>query len=85
MNRPKYKELYLEEKRKTKFSYNLLMSIVDMLNKLEIEAEIEKKFDKYILEKLAILKLHNPNNNLYACIKIKEDLLEGAKYEWINR
>lgn len=66
-------------KDRSEFSYNLLISIVNMLNNLGMKAEIEKKFDKYSLLDLAILKVHNPNNNLYACIKINEDLLEGGK------
>ncbi len=81
MNRPSYKKLYLKEKNKTKFSYNLLTSIVDMLNQLGIEAEIEKRFryDSFCTE--AILKTHNPANSLYGCIGINMDFLEGAEIE----
>ncbi len=77
MKRPSYKKLYLKEKLKEKFSYNLLMSIVDMLNKLGIEAEIEERFRTDIFGIEAILKTHNPNNGLYGCIGINKDLLEG--------
>jgi adenylyl- and sulfurtransferase ThiI len=79
MNRPKYKELYLKEKSKAKFSYDLLMNIVDMLNKVGIKAETHKRFrtDSFMIT--AVLNVHNPYNKLYGCIAIDEDLLEGTK------
>ena len=79
MNRPKYKELYLREKAKERFSYNLLMSIVDMLKQVGIDAEVSKRKrpDTFFFE--ALLKIHNPSNGLYACIGVNEDLLEGTR------
>ena len=74
MSRPSYKELYLKEKMKSKFSYRVLKNIVDMLNGIGIETEIEK--GKYTFRNVAILKAHNPSNNLYACLEMDEDLLE---------
>lgn len=79
MNRPSYKKLYLKEKSKTKFSYNLLMSIVDMLNQLGIKAEIEKRFRNDCFCTELLLKTHNPSNNLYGCIGINMDFLEDGE------
>ena len=81
MSRPKYKELYLKEKAKTKFSYNLLMSINKMLNEVGIESEVSKRRrpDMFSLE--VLLKIYNPSNNLYGMIGINEDFLEGASLQ----
>lgn len=81
MNRPKYKKLYLEEKAKTKFSYNLLMSIVKSLNDIGIKAETMERLNNFSFDIELLLKIHNPSNGLYECIRMNKDLLEGAKYE----
>ena len=79
MNRPSYKKLYLEEKCKTRFSYNLLTSIVKMLNEVGIEAELQKRRRPDMFELEVLFKVYNPNNSLCGMIGIKEDLLEGDK------
>ena len=58
---------------------DLLMNIVNMLNKLGLEAEIEKRFNKVIYKNTVILKVHNPSNNLICCLEMREDLLEEGE------
>lgn len=79
MSRPSYKELYLKEKAKTKFSYNLLMNIVKMLEQVGLKTELAERFNNYSFSKNILLKVLNPSNNLYGCIELKKDLLEESE------